>query len=590
MAKGDANRWKKIPKKKILDHFLTLPEKDRARILRNHLSAKTVSGVGAGEFDATLDNLKKKPEPEIRAFLTNDKNFGGRWQNLIPAGEHAAQGFLENIYGGKKLSDADKLYALVTSNTMQSRLRHFWEGVKGPVKEAYEQKGLASLNTRTLYYYLDNPENFVKGKSMDSFAEEVAKTMDLSKEKTVIEHLRDGAPAKDKRRWEKLKLGAQMCMIMPEGKLDPEDLAKKLQGEDWRKSVDPKKALKSLESRAELNLNTLGLRIKSAINNVAETEAEKELFREAAVQVCREAIALTPENSRNDPDTQELSKLATELQMGNLKQTLQQKPVQELRERLAAEYRTLDKEKSGFLLSKTNTPEHNAMMKGLRIFNAKLDLLNGKEPSGLTEEELKTAKSTDADVLLENAKRGCYNYGCLKTGSGTKGFWHDAGTERFDSSMKSLEHLNELGKQLKLSKPAAALRDDAQRQLLQNRRNKTWLAEHAEDLAAKTIYAQTLMNNGTPAKEQEKLLKDDALQAHVEKLKSKPAFKQMVKNVGPAGLADAMIKGVTGLAEIYQKAVKATEAKGHERTASEIAPADLQPTEATRGLSNTPHI
>ena len=83
-----------------------------------------------------------------------------------------------------------------------------------------------------------------------------------------------------------------------------------------------------------------------------------------------------------------------------------------MRRDLSTEYTTLQKEKSGWFLSKTNTPEYNNMMKNLKLFGAKLEMINGQQPKEtLTEEELAAVKNTNVDVLYANAKQGCYNYG-----------------------------------------------------------------------------------------------------------------------------------------------------------------------------------
>ena len=153
-------------------------------------------------------------------------------------------------------------------------------------------------------------------------------------------------------------------------------------------------------------------------------------------------------------------------------------------------------------------------------------MLNGKEPKGLTDDELKTVNDTDVEKLFNNAKRGCYNYGCLKTSNGTDSIIHAAGNERFDSSMKTLSGLNELGVKLHLCEPAAALRDEAQREMLQHRRDKNWLAQNVENLAAKTIYEQTLLNKGVSEAEQKRLLEDASLNAEVEKIKADKSFKE----------------------------------------------------------------
>ena len=59
----------------------------------------------------------------------------------------------------------------------------------------------------------------------------------------------------------------------------------------------------------------------------------------------------------------------------------------------------------------------------------------------------------------------------------------------------------------------------------------------------------------------------------------------MVRSAGPKGLADAMIKGVSHLAELYGQAVHRTEAKGEQPEAKEITPTSLKAQADSVGLA-----
>ncbi len=585
MAKGDKT-GKKIPKSVIFKHFLSLPEEQRVKLLQSHISPKLQNELAESEFSSTLNALKKKPEPEIRAYLTNDKNFGGPWQDLIPYGERLAGAYKDDIYsrygGTKRISDEDRLYALVTDKTtMPNRLGIFWGGVKGEVRKAYEKKSLGTLkDMKAMAVFLEDSKNYAPGKTQEDFLEAVKETMDFSKEKSMMDHIREGAPEGDPDRGEKIQRAAQLFMIQPESRVDHEDLAKKLQGKDWKKTVDPKKSLEAAHQGGWVKIEEVIPRIQSAME-IPETEEEKALFKEAAIQSAKDIFMSFGEGTRESAEGQKILNYAKGLQEELSASYLKQPEVQELRESLAGEIRPLEKEKSGWFLSKTNTKEYDDMMKGVRLFNAKLDMMSGLQPKGLSEEELKTVQEADAETLLANAKTGVYNYGCLKTTNGRKGFLHDAGEERFDSSMKTLAGLNELGKKLHLGDPAAAVRDEAQQQLLQNRRDKNWMKENVADLAAKTICAQAMMGKGMPAYQQRAMMEGDAFRKQVEKIKADESFQHMMKKVGEEGVADAMIKGVSGLAEVYMKSKKAR--RGENST--EISEKELTPDARTQGLT-----
>ena len=577
---------KKISKARIFQHFLSLPEEQRTRLLREHLSDKATDKIGETEFRTDLSELRVGPEKELRAYLTDDKNFGGSWKALIPIGEHYAGGHLEDIYsgfGGKSITDEDKIYAQVKSSTIALRLEEYWRAVKGEPREAFIRKGLLSLHSmKGLAVYLEDPKQFREGKSPDDFARAVMATMDLDSEKSIMECFREKVPADDPDRKEKLQRFAQQCMIRQGSLLDPEDIAGKLQNKNWKKTVSAPETAIGEARGGRLKMYTVVPRIREAME-IAETDEEKELFREAALQTIKDIKPCYTEASFNGEQGREIREYAQKLQEELTADGLKKEAARQLRESLAGEYRTLEKEKTGWFLSKKNTNEFNDMMDGLRLFNAKLDLLEGKKPAGLTPQELEMVKNTDAKTLYDEARTGCYNYGCKKTTNGKKGFVHDAGTERFGASMKTLSQLNELGKQLHLADPASALRNDVQLELLQHRRDKKWMAENIEDVAAKAICSQVLQIKDVPAYQQRGRLSGDDLQKQLESIKSSAAFKQMIKNVGPDGVADAVIKSGNALAEAYNKGNRAARKEGCR--SAEIAPEDLKSKEE-KGLSS----
>ena len=577
---------KKIPASKIIKGFLKLPEAKRCELLNKNLSDQAKYQLGELAFATNLGKIKKESPETIRKYLTDNKNFGGPWENLIPLGEEIAGEHLKRIYSDFRAeSNADKLYALVMCPDLANRLRVFWEGVKGKKREEFIRKEMLDIDSpQKAERFLSDPRNFAPGKNFQTFAEDVMKAADFSSEKSIMGHLNDGAPKDDPQRGRKLVKAAQLCMVTPGSKLDPEKIAEDLRSPDWEKKLDTEGAVKNALTKVEFTSDMVG-HIKDALETIPETDEEKKIFEEAALRTCRDIKRNLSAKDLNEPSGKALVDFAEELQNGIVSRGLKEKPVKDIQNSIDAEIKILEKEKSGWFLSKTNSPEYNSMMKDMRLFKAKLDIINGKEPLNLTDEELKTVRETDASTLFRNAKRGCYNYGCLKTKQGTGGIIHDAGEDRFNSSMKCLSELNKLGKKLGLGDPAETVRDEAQREVLQHRRDKNWMTSNVEDLAAKTIYAQTLINKGVPAQTQEKLLSGDAQNKDVERIKADPYFKAMIKNMGPSGVADAMIKGVGALAVAYKNTAAAVKAKGNIVDPHELAPADIQPMEGSAVLT-----
>ena len=594
MPKIGAGAAKKLPKPMIIQHFLSLPEEKRVSLLRGVFSDAYLEELGKGEFDDRIKALTYDKDPEKKAlkrFIADDNNVGGHWRDLLPIAKKRGAYHVESIFDSPS-TDQEKVFQVIMNSTFHSRYRMFWEPVvKGKPKENFIRKGIAGLKSeRVLSLVLDNQNNYAPGKGWGDFAAAVAQTMELSTVETPLDQLRKGIPENDPLREEKLQCAAQLCMLLPEDRLDPKGLTAKLSGEAWEKAFDPGKTLLAEKKAGKLNLDALTERVRGALERFPETEEETRILREAALQTCHDVKRLVPPYQLRESGAEKFVELSRELQEDAVKERLNEKAVSELRKGLDGDFATLAKVKSGFMLSKTNTPEHNDMMKHLRLFNAKLQVLSGKKLSelGLSPAEESQVKDSDVDRLFENARRGCYSYACKKTKNGKKGFVHEAGVERFDASLNALSKLIKLGAELRLTDPAAACRDEAQLQVLRNRRSKSWRAENVEKLAAKTIYAQDLLNKGAPVCRQKRLLAEEPLEAQITKLQNRQSFQKMVENEGREGLADAMIQGVTRLAGAYGEAHRNLKQSGAARRPSEIDPASLHQGNDPQALSPEP--
>ena len=572
---------KKIPKSMILKHFFSLPEEQRVRILQRHLHPDVIESYAGNNFYPVVCDWKVKPKKEVMATLK--KLYGDSRQHLrktVQGIEDTYLGLLaEREYAQFQAStDEEKLYAQVCCETMNSRVRAFYGYLNDKDKQPYIRAGLSEMITPQAAIEMEKPRLYAPGKSQKSFLDDVMKTMDLSKEKSSMEHLRTIVPADDPERKEKMQCLAQQYMIYSDSVFDPEALAGKINGKGWKKNFDTQKIMKTEDSGARLHTEALLQRIKSAVNEVPETEEEKRLFREAALQTCRDFKRfrqLSPKSSHQED--LDFLKYTDDLAEEVAKDGLSRKDVQDTRTDLTKEYNTLQKDKRGWFLSRTNSPEYNEMMQHLKLFQAKLDIMEGGKPrENLTDEEMKTVNGTSVNDLFANAKQGCYNYGTLKTKSGTGSIWHEAGNERFDSSMKTISKLGELGKKLHLSDTATALRDDVQMQVLQHRKDEKWLSENIENAVVKTICAQSAINSLMPEYQQQKALEGNALQKQMDNIKSQDAYKNIMKNVSKEALADALIKGGNSLYEVMLDAQK-KEAAAEKKTGDpEIAPAVKQ--------------
>ena len=580
---------KKIPQSRVIQHFLSLTDEKRFELLNEYWTTEKIKAEGQGHLYAYLADLRQYPD-KVRAFVK--EKYGDtkdHLQKTVLHGEQLATDHKNDIYRSQDEPDEEKLNKLIIDKkTMPQRLWIFYDDLYEKDKAEFDRQSLIAMkDPKKLSSALSDMRNFKSGSNKE-FVDEVLKTMDLSNEKSVMEHLQEDIPQDDPERTEKLHCAAEQFMIYPDGMIDPEKLAKDLQDKNWKKKFDARDIMEAETQYSRLKESSLIERVKSTIRDYPETEEERAIFREAGLQACRDYIALmeiTDKSAEDHPNHKMLLDYTRELQDEMAADAMKEQPVQDIRKELAAQYDILKQDKSGWFLSKTNSKEYDEMMKGLRIFNAKLDMLSGNEPSeALTEEERKAAENTPTDVLLANAKQGLYKYGSIKTKSGTGSIWHTAGTKRFDSSLKSLQKLGELGKKLHLSNTATAIRDETQLQVLQHRRDDQWLKENIEDAFAKSICAQVTLNSYTPEYQQRKTLGGDALEKQVEKIKSNAAFKKLMENSSPEKLADSIIKGGSNLYEAYYRASRAASREGHKRTASEIDPELIQPKKDTKGL------
>ena len=73
---------KKIPKSRIFQHFVNLPEARRTELLRRHFSSEAISSWGRDKFDVAMYKLRSIPEQEARKAL---KPFKDSYASMIKA-------------------------------------------------------------------------------------------------------------------------------------------------------------------------------------------------------------------------------------------------------------------------------------------------------------------------------------------------------------------------------------------------------------------------------------------------------------------------------------------------------------------------
>ena len=154
---------------------------------------------------------------------------------MLQYAERTADRHLDGIYsdGGvtRDSKDAEKLCVLMKSDTFHRRVREFWRHLEDRDRNAYLERGIAGLSRKEhLSRFMEDDRHYAPGKTLNGFLEAVAGDMDLSRERSTMEYYRNGIPADDPNREEKLRLAARTYLYQPEGDVDPEALAEKLKG------------------------------------------------------------------------------------------------------------------------------------------------------------------------------------------------------------------------------------------------------------------------------------------------------------------------------------------------------------------------
>ena len=563
----------------LISAFNKLPEEKRYELLDEFLSPEAKETQTKGSFESMLQRVKKQGKDASREFLSKNDSFGRPVEELVAPMERCMRGWVDLHYreeGVTKDSPAvDKVNALFRCQTFQSRMSFMWGLVDEKRKPGYQRQFLTETtrDPAVCAKFLNKQGVFAGGKDWGKLAEAVdaaldeaslddaAKSIDAFKgpdHKASVEALRKSVGQNTANRADKVQLLMQHAMLTPEDDLDPDDLSEKADRSKWEQRLDPVKKAGQLSREGKVDIGKITERSKRIIGDATKQE-DIRICKEAALQNYRALKFVIPVEQQSSKEFKEMERHAAELQIETVKHKYADNAenIDKGRELIAGEIQTIEKEKSGFLLSKTNSPEHDNMTKSLRLFNAKMDMVLGKKPSQeLSAEELEKVNKTDIKNLFDEAKRSTFNYSCLKTKNGKGSILHRDGRNRNTAARNTFDLLNQLGSRLGLSDAATEMKDKTALSVLENRGSETWEKNHAEDCAAKTIYAMSLSHKGIPADKQTSLLADSAVESGINDIKQDPAFKQMVKNLGATGLCETLVKGSDALTLAYAQAAE----------------------------------
>ena len=349
---------------------------------------------------------------------------------------------------------------------------------------------------------------------------------------------------------------SQLTMLLPKDQVDFQKLGMKLMEDDWAKTVNPAAVAERLRREGKLDLSQITAHTQEILADVPKVGNYKGFceIRRAALQNYRMLLRTTPDAETKSEGYQVMAAHAKQLQNEVIQDYIQDDvdSWEQNRTILNGFLSELEKEKSGFLLSSTNTKEHEYMTKALRLFSAKLDILAGRKPTNLTPEEEQRVRDADPAGLAHTAKLACIGYCRVKSNEGNGFIFHKAGHNRYRNAMNAADAIGQMCDMFDMRNPAIALKDNLTLDVLRHRNSKTWLKNNIVTVAAKAICALNLQYNGVNAEQQRVLLEDETLlEKQVERFKKDPAFKEMVRREGLSGLADQILGGVDGLTGAY---------------------------------------
>ena len=566
----------------LVKMFNKLPETKRYELLNEYLSPKAKEKITEDGFMAMTHRVKAQGKEASLKFLTNNDSFGRPWRELLPLMEDRLAGWVDEEYKNQGVSrrskDEEKLNALFRCQTFEIRKNYLWELVDDKRKPRYRRQFLTEATEDPVgsARFLSEEGTLAEGKDWEKFADAIEASLNEASLKEAQESIRSFKQPEHKELVGELfgKVGGldfnndrqcfmlQNAMLSSEEELEPYDLTEKARKRGWRKELDPVKKARQLKEEDKLDLGAIVDRSRKIINET-EFPLDKQMCREAALQNYRNLSRMIPAGQRASKAYQEMSSHAAELQtlMVKEKYPRNKKTVNEGRALMTEQVAILEKEKDGIFLSKRNSPEHELMTKSLRLFNAKLDLtLENKTSQNLSAEELETVKNSDIKELFDKAKQASFNYSCLKTKYGKSGIIHDDGKARNKAARNAVDILNQVGTLMGLEDRATKMKDETALKVLRNRGSSDWEKKNAVDCAAKTIYALSLTHGGMPDEKQNSKLSEENLTKHLDEIKKRPEFKQMVRDLGPAGLCDAIVKGGDAVTVAYAKALEKVKA------------------------------
>ena len=366
----------------------------------------------------------------------------------------------------------------------------------------------------------------------------------------------------------------ERVLLTPEDQLNMTELAEKFDKKNWKSELSTDKFLKDTVGKGGYDYEAL-IRKADQIKAEADEEAERldddtvetnyrsGALDRATVVTFRKVLEAAPQQDRNSPGYKKL-------QAETEKRTLELEPVKKAETELDKQIEILAREKTGFLVSKENSAEHQKMMKSLQDLQAKKRMLRG-DIKDISPEDQQRLKKISLDDAIRTARNDtmAYSRKVEEDGRKTK-FRYASGATRANGAIHAVDALDERADATGGRTKAQQLEDQLQRETMDNRKD----AEQVRTNAARSLYLNFIKANPEkyPPEKQADVLSDEELTKATKKIEQDPAFQKMMKSMSTDQLADRIVDGPDAVMASYLDATKALNSQAIGKSGSEMTP------------------
>ena len=585
---------------------------------KTNLAAAIENGDYAAAETAIADynNAKAHTDEIMKSVQTGGKTFGGNVEST-----RAAEGkditsnkvpleYLEDTVGHNKANGMFCLYAYCKNagqkvgdvlddpiGSMSSAADHYRK-INGISQKGHTGKLLVkAFSGEAAADMTGKFDHYIRsfGHGMDAVAS-MAGTKEERERIAGLTQIATGIAAyelrKERNLWESLTGASNEkqnivythAALLPEEDFDLLDIAGKLNQPDWEQQMDPNALIARLKTEGKLDFGRMA---DQADRMLEEAEAQKDSydqlgtftkyndirFRVNASKAYKMALkTATPEEQQTE-GYRRLQQKAVELQNGAWADVVDGGTVADNFTQLDQQIAALDREKTGFLIDKTNSPEHQIMMKHLHTVQNKVKLLRGEEVPGLTEQERTELNNADLSELVHQARTAANTYQQIKTENGTKTrFWYTDGASRAGYAGNAVALLDEIETSMETQDPAILMMQKAQNDMIRDMNGNQRTPENISRTAAKLMSGMMMVHQKKTPSQQNAMLKPARFNANLRQIEQSPEFRRMMANEGPAKIAQYICEGNSKLTDAYAKAANEIRAQRGEQV---IAPARM---------------